>query len=177
MTTAARVLTAHTPHEGTGPSSPWAYQPGRVLHGFQLQQQHPATQQQQPRGSTALTPQRASCVSRSLLSARLLSRRGGEAPQPMHEECSEASDDDGCFLDDHEGETESWSWMPAEEGGSVQESDRSSLATASSQPIAIPARLVGRRGSLGWFRQRGPCPRTQHTTCLPTWEGPVCVCV
>lgn len=57
----------------------------------------------------------------------------------MHEECSEASDDDGCFLDDHEGETESWSWMPAEEGGSVQESDRSSLATASSQPIAIPA--------------------------------------
>lgn len=151
MTTTHPAPAGLMPHE-TNPSSPWAYQPGRVLHGFQLQQQQ--QQQQQTDGSSGaggqLTPRRAaSMVSKSLLSARLMGRGPAGAPEPAMHTCSESEEgeeadqtDDGCFFvdDDCGGETESWSWLPAEEGASMQDSDRSSLATASSQPIAIPAR-------------------------------------
>lgn len=112
-----------------------ALPPGRCVHGFQLQQHAAANLHGHPH------PQRSSMVSKSLLSQRLLNREAFEEQlEPMHA-CSESEEgdatDDGCFFED--ADTESWSWLPAEEN-SLQESDRSSLATASSAPVPIPAR-------------------------------------
>jgi hypothetical protein len=143
-----------------------------VLHGFNLGHgQHGVAVPACGQPHAPLTPQRASCVSKSLLSQRLLNREAAAAHQHPHEdsngsgsEAEEDATDDGCFFED--AETESWSWLPAEEA-SIQDSDRSSLATASSQPIAIPARW-GARDLRGSFvappRARRDCGRAPWCT-------------
>ena len=117
------------------PAHASAFQQGRCVYGFHL----PAAQ-----AAASIIHAGMSASRRSLLSERLHSKEVVVVYRGQHDDDASMSGDEAdCFDDDGSDDgctfaEDDWSWLDAQEGSAVLESDRSSHA--SSQPIAIPAR-------------------------------------
>lgn len=133
------------------PTHTSAFQQGRCVYGFHL----PAAQA----AASIIHAGSMSASRRSLLSERLHSKEVVVVYHEQHDDDASMSEeendcfdadgtDDGCtFAEDD------WSWLDAQQEGSVLESDRSSHA--SSQPIAIPARYAA--AGQQWGGTQGVC--------------------